>query len=54
MSIRKTGSATGSVTGVDQQPEQGITSEAARERPWSQADDAELTAENEAADQGDD
>lgn len=51
MTIRKTGSATGQVTGVDQSPEQGITSEAARSQPWSEADDQELTAENEAADQ---
>jgi hypothetical protein len=51
MSIRKTGSATGQVTGVET-PEQGLTAEAARRRDWTADDDQALAEENTAADQG--
>lgn len=50
MSIRKTGAVTGQVTGVDAQPEQGITAEAAVRCGWTDEDDTELAAENTAAD----
>ncbi len=47
MSIRKTGSATGEVTGVEVS-EQGLTAEAAHSSGWGPADDQELAEENQA------
>ena len=48
MPIRKLGSATGDVTGVEGE---GMEREAAA--AWGDGDDEGLAAENEAADQGD-
>lgn len=47
MSIRKTGAATGKVTGVEQQ---GMAREAAKDEPWTPEDETGLAAENQAAD----
>jgi hypothetical protein len=51
MTIRKT--AAGKVTEVERDG-QPLTAEAARDHPWTQADDQDLADENTAADAGDD
>lgn len=48
MAIRKTGAATGEVTGIEQE---GITREASRQ-DWGPDDDKALADENMAADEG--
>jgi hypothetical protein len=48
MTIRKQGSATGQVTGVDGPG--GIARQATRVRPWDEADEAGLMEEDECAD----
>lgn len=53
MTIRKTGSATGEVTGIEAEPavEDGIQATAAAgSHAWESGDDHELGAENDAAD----
>lgn len=55
MGIRKFGSATGEVTGVEAPGEGGIRAEAAAgSHAWVDGEDQLLADENEAADKGDD
>lgn len=53
MTIRKTGSATGMITGIDQDTT-ALSKEGAARRPWDDADEADLRQENDAVDSADD
>lgn len=50
MTIRKTGSATGQVTGIEDLQEEGIRKAASADPDWHPLDDDLLAAENQSAD----